>query len=115
MFKGSSLTKKPRKNIMIKYKNYEIEKIDQHNWQVKSVDTLRAKADAFHLKTGKLIRKKGEVYESKATVGYFSSLEKAVQGIMRERIGSDCHTLEEVVCQVRTLRSEIKELLSYEV
>ena len=95
----------------IKYKNYEIKKLDQSNWTLTRHDNVIAERDITNPRTGETVTKKGESYEKKTFLGYYPDIESAAKGIIKDLQGQGCKTLEDVVSQTAALRQDIKNLL----
>jgi hypothetical protein len=94
----------------MKYKNYEIIKADERNWQLLRHDTGTATRDMKAPKTGQIVHKFGDTYEKTVEKGFFGTFQSALIAMIDDLVGRDCETLQDVAKQVQQLRSEIAAL-----
>ncbi len=94
----------------MKYRNYTINKDDARNWKVVRFDETVATRDIKN-KLGEITIKNGQHYVKETTVGFFSDVSTALNGVVRDCAGIGCETISDLAKQIKELKAEISELL----
>lgn len=96
----------------MKYENYEITQPSEHEWKVVRRDPAKAAHDITNAKTGKVVRKKGEMYEKETLIGYYSCVGSALTGVVKNMAGKGCETIRELADQIKKIRRDLDVLTS---
>ena len=94
----------------MKYRNYTIEKADALNWAWTKTETKTASHDQRNPKTGEVIRKSGETYESETEPKFYGDAGNALAGIVKDLAGEGCADIAALALQLGEIKTELRQL-----
>tara|TARA_S200002703_G_C3782526_1_gene241121 strand:- start:637 stop:984 length:348 start_codon:yes stop_codon:yes gene_type:complete len=99
--------------MKITWKNYKMFRLDEHNIVVERTDTLIADRDMNKPGKSEILYKRGEEYEVKVRLGYFSRIKHALEAILDDYPKhTPCGTLEELVVLLKEAKAELVDIFT---
>ena len=88
-------------------------RLDEHNIVIERTDTLIAERDMNKPGKSEILYKKGEEYEVKVRLGYFSRIKHALEAILDDYPKyTPCETLEELIALLKEAKEELIEIFT---